>query len=173
MSWFIRKNNKKRLTAADAKPFTRPPEYLRRRESTAKSKPDTRPRILVVDDDYALVTTYIRFLRENGFKAYCACDGEEALDVAVRLRPDLIVTDIMMPRISGFDVIDILKSTPELKDIPVIILCALDSQEDIDRGLRLGAAEYLINKDITLEDLVVAIKRNLKKHKKAGSQGQR
>jgi DNA-binding response OmpR family regulator len=172
MSWFIRrKNNKKRLTAADAKPFTRPPEYLRRRESTAKSKPDTRPRILVVDDEYALVTVYIRFLREHGFKAYCACDGEEALDVAVRLRPDLIVTDIMMPRISGFDVIDILKSTPELKDIPVIILCALDSQEDIDRGLRLGAAEYLVNKNTSLDDLVNAIKRVLKKSKKTNSQG--
>ena len=172
MSWFIRrKNKKKRLTAADAKPFTRPPEYLRPRKSTAKSKPDTRPRILVVDDDVDLVIAYITRLHAEGYKVYGAFDGEEALELTAALKPDLVITEILLPRLSGFDVIDILKSVPELKHIPVIILCGLTTQEDIDRGLGLGAAEYLVKKNTTLDDLVDSIKRVLKKTKKAVSQG--
>lgn len=158
MSWFIRKNNKKRLTAADAKPFTRPPEYLRRRESTAKSKPDTRPRILVVDDDYALVTAYIRYLRENGFKAYCASDGDEALRLTVSERPDIVLCDVTMPKVSGFDVCDIIKSTPELKHIPVILESFLDQKVDIDRAHKVGAVEY-IDENLVDYDGALAIAR--------------
>ena len=86
-----------------------------------------------------------------------AGDGEEALATAVREKPDLIISDVMMPKISGFDMLDILRSTPETKDIKVIMMTALSSDDQRERGERLGADRFLVKSQVGIEDVVNAV----------------
>ena len=79
----------------------------------------------------------------------------------MREKPDLIILDVMMPKISGFDVLDILRSTAETKTTKVVMMTALDQQSDKDRGVKLGADEYLIKSQVTLEDVVKTVKQLL------------
>lgn len=85
-------------------------------------------------------------------------DGEEALATAVKAKPDLIILDVMMPKISGFDVLDILRSTPETKDTKIIMMTALSQESDRARGEALGATKYLVKSQVTLEDVVQSAK---------------
>lgn len=118
-------------------------------------------KILLVEDDTNLREIYsARFVAEN-YEVITAGDGEEALATAVRERPDLIVLDVMMPKISGFDVLDILRSTPETKDTKVIMMTALSQDTDKARGESLGVNQYLIKSQVTLEDVVNAVKSQL------------
>src|SRR5665647_1450922 len=118
-------------------------------------------KILLVEDDTNLQEIYsARFMAES-YTVITASDGEEALATAVRERPDLIVLDVMMPKISGFDVLDILRSTPETKDTKVIMMTALSQESDRLRGESLGANKYLIKSQVTLEDVVNAVKDTL------------
>lgn len=138
-------------------------KLLHRNKVSSKAVDRPKTKILFVEDEKALLDVYTTRFEAEGYMVIKATDGEEGLRLAVIDRPDLIVTGILMPKISGFDMIDILKSTPELKHIPVIVLSALSSQEDIDRGMKLGAAEYLIKNQVTLGKVAKVIKRNLKK----------
>ncbi len=118
-------------------------------------------KVLLVEDDINLREIYsARFAAEN-YQVITASDGEEALATAVRERPDLIVLDVMMPKISGFDVLDILRSTPETKDTKVIMMTALSQDSDRQRGESLGVNQYLIKSQVTLEDVVNAVKTQL------------
>ena len=81
--------------------------------------------------------------------------------MAVKVRPDLIVLDVMMPRISGFDVLDIVRTTPEIAHTKVIMMTALGSSEDKERGEKLGVDQYLVKSQVTLEDVVTTIKKVL------------
>ncbi len=118
-------------------------------------------KILLVEDDTNLQEIYsARFMAES-YDVITANDGEEALATAVRERPDLIVLDVMMPKISGFDVLDILRSTPETKDTKVIMMTALSQDSDRLRGENLGVNKYLIKSQVTLEDVVNAVKQEL------------
>jgi DNA-binding response OmpR family regulator len=118
-------------------------------------------KILLVEDDTNLREIYsARFVAEN-YEVITAGDGEEALATAVRERPDLIVLDVMMPKISGFDVLDILRSTPETKETKVIMMTALSQETDKQRGESLGVNQYLIKSQVTLEDVVNAVKGQL------------
>jgi DNA-binding response OmpR family regulator len=120
-------------------------------------------KILLVEDDTNLQEIYsARFMAES-YDVITANDGEEALATAVRERPDLIVLDVMMPKISGFDVLDILRSTPETKDTKVIMMTALSQDSDRLRGENLGVNKYLIKSQVTLEDVVNAVKQELAK----------
>lgn len=119
------------------------------------------PKVLLVEDDFSLRDIYsARFQAEN-FTVITASDGEEALATAVREHPDLIVLDVMMPKISGFDVLDILRSTPETRDVKVIMMTALSQDTDRQRGEALGVSKYLVKSQVTLEDVVVAVKQAL------------
>lgn len=118
-------------------------------------------KILLVEDDTNLQEIYsARFMAES-YTVITASDGEEALATAVRERPDLIVLDVMMPKISGFDVLDILRSTPETKDTKVIMMTALSQESDKQRGESLGVNKYLIKSQVTLEDVVNAVRDEL------------
>lgn len=111
-------------------------------------------KILLVEDDMALRDIYsARFIAE-GYNVVTASDGEMALTVAVKEKPDLIVLDVMMPKISGFDVLDILRATPETKDAKIIMMTALSQPADMERGKSLGADEYLVKSQVTLTDVV-------------------
>jgi len=115
-------------------------------------------KILVVEDDTALRDIYSsRFLAE-GYEVATASDGEEALSVAVKEKPDLIILDIMMPKISGFDTLDILRATPETKNTKIILMSALSQKADIEKGKSLGADEYLVKSQVTLSEVVDKIK---------------
>lgn len=111
-------------------------------------------KILLVEDDKSLREIYgVRLLAE-GYDIVSAGDGEEALAMAIKDRPGLIISDVMMPKISGFDMLDILRSTTETKDIKVIMMTALSSEEQRQRGVALGADRYLVKSQVGIEDVV-------------------
>lgn len=111
-------------------------------------------KILLVEDDKSLREIYgVRLLAE-GYDIVSAGDGEEALAMAIKDRPDLIVSDVMMPKISGFDMLDILRSTTETREIKVIMMTALSSEDQRQRGVSLGADRYLVKSQVGIEDVV-------------------
>jgi two-component system phosphate regulon response regulator PhoB len=118
-------------------------------------------KILLVEDDVNLREIYSARFAAEAYQVITASDGEEALATAVREKPDLIVLDVMMPKISGFDVLDILRSTPETKDTKVIMMTALSQDTDRQRGEALGVNKYLIKSQVTLEDVVNSVKEQL------------
>lgn len=111
-------------------------------------------KILLVEDDKSLREIYGVRLQAEGYEIVSAGDGEEALALAIKERPDLIVSDVMMPKISGFDMLDILRSTSETKDVKVIMMTALSSEDQRARGESLGADRYLVKSQVGIEDVV-------------------
>ncbi|MBR3323535.1 response regulator [Candidatus Saccharibacteria bacterium] len=111
-------------------------------------------KIMLVEDDKSLREIYSIRLVAEGYDIVSANDGEEALALAVKERPDLILSDVMMPKISGFDMLDILRSTPETKDIKVIMMTALSSEDQRQRGESLGADRYLVKSQVGIEDVI-------------------
>lgn len=111
-------------------------------------------KIMLVEDDKSLREIYgVRLLAE-GYDIVSAGDGEEALAMAIKERPHLIISDVMMPKISGFDLLDILRSTTETKNIKVIMMTALSSEDQRIRGEQLGADKYLVKSQVGIEDVV-------------------
>ena len=121
-----------------------------------------KEKILLVEDDISLRDMYQARLEMEGYKVTTALDGEEALNNTNLEKPDLILLDLMMPKISGMDFLDILKSTPLTKNIPVIILTALTT--DKKKGEARGAEDYLVKSECKLEDVLKKIKEVLKKY---------
>src|SRR6185369_4507159 len=113
-------------------------------------------KILLVEDDNNLREIYEARLQAEGYEIVTAPDGESALVVAKKELPDLVISDVMMPRISGFEMLDILRNTDGLKDVKVIMLTALGQAEDKTRADALGADRYLVKSQVTLEDIVKA-----------------
>jgi CheY-like chemotaxis protein len=111
-------------------------------------------KILLVEDDKSLREIYgVRLLAE-GYDIVSAGDGEEALAAAIREKPTLIISDVMMPRISGFEMLDLLRSNDTTKNIKVIMMTALSSDQQRERGERLGADRYLVKSQVGIEDVV-------------------
>lgn len=111
-------------------------------------------KIMLVEDDKSLREIYgVRLLAE-GYDIVSAGDGEEALAMAIKERPGLIISDVMMPKVSGYDMLDILRSTTETKDIKVIMMTALSSDEQRNRAESLGADRYLVKSQVGIEDVV-------------------
>lgn len=113
-------------------------------------------KILLVEDDNNLREIYEARLQAEGYTIVAAQDGEEALVVAKREKPDLVISDVMMPRISGFEMLDILRNTDGMQSVKVIMLTALGQAEDKTRADSLGADRYLVKSQVTLEDIVKA-----------------
>lgn len=122
---------------------------------------DTRAKILLVEDDTALSGVYRARLEVEGFEVREVNNGEEALSAALEFRPDLIVLDAMMPKINGFDVLDILRNTPETTNIRVIMLTALSQPKEKERARELGADDYLVKSQVVIGDVVGRIKYHL------------
>ena len=114
-------------------------------------------KVMVVEDDASLREIYSIRITAEGYDVVSAGDGEEALAVAVREKPDLILSDVMMPKISGFDMLDILRSTPETANIKVIMMTALSAEDQRQRGERLGANRYLVKSQVGIEDVINTI----------------
>jgi CheY-like chemotaxis protein len=111
-------------------------------------------KILLVEDDKSLREIYGTRLLAEGYDIVSAGDGEEALADAIREKPDLIISDVMMPKISGFEMLDLLRSNPATKDVKVIMMTALSSEQQRERGERLGADRYLVKSQVGIEDVV-------------------
>lgn len=120
-----------------------------------------KKKILLVEDDVALAAVYRSRLELEGFEINEVNNGEDALSVAVAFRPDLILLDAMMPKISGFDVLDILRNTPETTNIRVIMLTALSQPKDKERAEQLGVDDYLVKSQVVIGDVVARIKHHL------------
>ena len=114
-------------------------------------------KVMVVEDDVSLREIYSIRITAEGYEVVSAGDGEEALAVAVREKPDLILSDVMMPKISGFDMLDILRSTPETASIKVVMMTALSGEDQRKRGESLGADRYLVKSQVGIEDVVNTI----------------
>ncbi|HSW85089.1 MAG TPA: response regulator [Candidatus Saccharimonadales bacterium] len=118
-------------------------------------------RILLVEDDDALANVYISRLQAEGFDIRRVENGEDALATALNYKPDLIVLDVMMPKVSGFDVLDILRNTPETANIKIVMLTALSQPSDQERAKALGVDDYLVKSQVVIADVVETIRHRL------------
>ena len=122
---------------------------------------ESKKKILLVEDDEALASVYKSRLELEGFDTKGVFNGEEALSAAIAFKPDLILLDAMMPKISGFDVLDILRNTTETADVRVIMLTALSQPKDKERAEALGVNEYLVKSQVVIGDVIERVKFHL------------
>lgn len=118
-------------------------------------------KILLVEDDESLASVYTTRLDAEGFDVKRVPNGEDALAAAVAFRPDLILLDVMMPKISGFDVLDILRNTPETANVKIIMLTALSQDADKARAQSMGVDDYLVKSQVVIADVVNHVKQHL------------
>ncbi|MEK7598317.1 MAG: response regulator [Patescibacteria group bacterium] len=121
-----------------------------------------KKKILIVEDETTLQKTLAEFLAEDGFEVLCASDGEQAVALAKKGKPDLVLLDIILPKKDGYEVLTELKSEADTKNIPVILLTNLESPEDIDKAFEKGASTYLVKSNYKLEDIAKKVKETLK-----------
>jgi DNA-binding response OmpR family regulator len=122
---------------------------------------DTKKKIILVEDDKTLAAVYRSRLELEGFEINEVNNGAEALSAAVQFKPDLILLDVMMPKISGFDVLDILRNTPTTANIRVIMLTALSQPKDKEKAQSLGVDDYLVKSQVVISDVVERIRHHL------------
>lgn len=122
---------------------------------------DEVKKILIVDDEAVLVDLLRNKISRQGFDVIEACDGEEGLQKALAERPDLILMDVIMPKMDGITVLKKLRQDHWGKDVPVIILTNLNTAEAVENSIASGAYDYLVKIDYTLDDLVDIIKKRL------------
>ncbi|MBU1102857.1 response regulator [Patescibacteria group bacterium] len=117
--------------------------------------------ILIVEDEPTLQKTLSVALQQGGYEIKNALDGEVGLALAKEIKPDLILLDLIMPKMDGFEVLGELQKEEGTKDIPVIILTNLESSQDIERALVLGAKTYLVKANYDLKDVIQKVKENI------------
>ena len=118
-------------------------------------------KVLLVEDDNNLREIFEMRLQAEGYNTLSASDGEEALVVATKEKPDLIIADVMMPKLSGFEMLETLRAAPEMNNTKVIMMTALGQAEDRARGEKLGVVKYLVKSQVTLEDFVRVVREVL------------
>lgn len=122
-------------------------------------------KILIIEDDRLLRKVINKKLERENYKVIEATDGEEGLKFSDSEQPDLILLDLVLPEIDGFDVLAKLKKNPNTLKIPVIILSNLGDEEKVEKGMRLGAADYLIKAHLDPGDIIKRIKKILEEKK--------
>ena len=118
-------------------------------------------RILLVEDDDALANVYQMRLQTEGFDVRRVVNGEDALAAAISYKPDLVLLDVMMPKVSGFDVLDIIRNTPETANLKVIMLTALSQESDKERAESLGADDFMVKSQVVIADVIDRIRHHL------------
>ncbi len=111
-------------------------------------------KILIIEDDVFLSELMAKKLIEEGFDVVKAVNGEEGVEMAQKENPDLILLDLILPGMDGFDILEKIKEDPETSSIPVVILSNLGQREDIEKGFDLGADDYLIKAHFTPDEIV-------------------
>jgi len=125
--------------------------------------PKEKIKILLVEDDSFLLGMYATKFELNGYKVVMAEDGEKAVRAAVKELPDIILLDIVLPKLNGFEVLKKLKAEPATAKIPVILLTNLSQRSEIEQGLKMGAEDYLIKAHFMPSEVAEKIKKVLNK----------
>ncbi len=118
--------------------------------------------ILFIEDESALQKTFDNILRREGYEVISALDGEIGLRLAKTKNPDLILLDLILPKLNGFDVLKKLKEDEKTKEIPVIVLTNLEEISNIQKALELGSTTYLVKANYSLKEVIEKIKKALK-----------
>ncbi len=129
--------------------------------TTPAGPPVHLKRILLVEDDQNLANVYISRLQDEGFDVRLVSDGEAALTAALNYHPNLVVLDVMMPKVNGFDVLDILRNTSETANLKIMMLTALSQESDRARAESLGVDDYIVKSQVAMNDIVERIKHHL------------
>ena len=132
-------------------------KFLGRKSKDHKETP--KRKILYIEDDKTIADIFHKRFTEEGYKVSICDNGEDGLRATLDFKPDLIITGILMPKVSGYDVIYILKNTPETKHIPIVVLSALSRPEDIDRAKELGAIDYMVMSEVRVKDVLKRINK--------------
>ena len=117
-----------------------------------------KKRVLIVEDDEHISKVYEITFAKEGMEVLVARDGEDALSKIANEKPDLVILDLMIPKKDGFEVLAEVKKDPVLATIPILVLSNLGQQSDQDRALALGAREYLIKVDYSIQEIITKIK---------------
>jgi DNA-binding response OmpR family regulator len=121
----------------------------------------SKPVVLVVEDDEFLSSVHKNKLTKEGFEVVMAGNGQEALDIVGKVKPGIILLDLIMPVMDGFETLKKLKEDPDLKDTKVIILTNLSQDEDKQRVMDLGAIDYIVKANVSFREIVNVVKHNL------------
>ena len=122
---------------------------------------EKKPKILMIEEDHFLRKIYRDKLSRSGFEFLEATNGEEGLNKIIAEKPNVVLLDLILPRKNGFDVLVDMKSNKNTENIPVIILSNLGQESDIQRGLALGAKDYLVKTEVSLSEVVEKAKEQL------------
>lgn len=117
------------------------------------------PKILVVEDDRFLISAYRAKLEKSGYEVQTASDGDEALAILKTFTPEAILLDLVMPKRDGFSTLEEIKKDPRISNIPIIVTSNLGQKEDIDKAMALGANDYIIKSDLSIEELVTKVQK--------------
>jgi len=120
-----------------------------------------KPKILIIEDDGFLLQMYSAKLEMEGYEVISAQDGQKGLKIALKERPDLIILDLKLPELDGFQVLQKIKKNKKTSEIPVLILTNLSQKQDIDQCLDLGAVDYLIKAHFVPSEVIERIKKIL------------
>jgi DNA-binding response OmpR family regulator len=120
-----------------------------------------KSKILFIEDDLTLASLFTMRMQAEGFEVLQAHDGDTALQSVKQFHPDLVLCDLMMPNLSGYDVIDILRNTVETANAKIVVISALSQQEDIDKALKLGADDYIVKSQVMIDDIMDRLRKLL------------
>src|SRR3989344_5130852 len=123
-----------------------------------------KKKILYIEDEPALQRALSAMLVREGFETLQALDGETGIRIAKEKKPDIVLLDLVLPRMNGFAVLQALKGDPETKDIPVLVLTNLEGVGDIEKVVEMGAVSYLVKTNYPLSELIEQIKRYLNQY---------
>lgn len=118
--------------------------------------------VLIIEDDEVILRAMYLALHEQQFTIATATDGESGLQMTERIKPDLVLLDLIMPKMDGFTYLEHMKANAKLKKIPVVVLSNLGNEENIKKAKKLGAADYFVKSDTDLSELSKIIKKLLK-----------
>ena len=136
--------------------------------TSTNEKTGGKMKVLIVEDDKFLQKVLVTKFMADGFEVRAAADGEEALRQMLPDAPALVVLDLIMPKLNGFEVLSEMRTNPQMKDIPVVVLSNLGQDEDVDRAKQLGAIEFLVKSNLSIQEVVQKIKEAYARHLGAG-----
>lgn len=120
-----------------------------------------KPKVLLIEDDLTLSNLFTIRMEAEDFEVLAVNEGDKALQSAKDFRPDLILCDLMMPGISGYDIIDILRNTPETMGCKIAVMSALSEPDDVNKARQLGADDFIVKSQVQLEDMILRLRKLL------------
>jgi len=131
------------------------------RKVLGQNKKDQKAKILIIEDDQFLRDLIERKLIQTGYQVLSAADGEEGLKTIGEEKPDLVLLDLLLPSMSGWEVLEKIKANPEISKIPILILTNLGEKEDVEKGLKMGANDYIIKAHFTPNEIIKKVEKYL------------